>query len=867
MNKYEFDPITRESLEKLPTPLAVYQFIDKKVVTLLVSDGFLSLFGYDDRTEVIRIMDHDMYCDSHPDDVERISNEAYRFATEGGKYEAIYRTLVRNEPEYKIVHALGEHIFTDDGTRLAYVWYTEEGLYTYDDNSGSTCIDSSLSAALHSDSVAKASHFDYLTGLPSMTFFFELAEIHRNELLKADREAAVLFIDLGGMKYYNRKYGFQEGDKLLRDFSEILKDSFNAECCSRFGSDHFCVITDDEDIENKLNDVFSRFKSLGRSKSMPIHAGIYIDSAATLDISTDCDRAKYACDTLKNSYYSGFAYFKDSILQKADDRRYIINHLDEALANGWIKVMYQPIVRCANGKVSNEEALSRWIDPKKGPISPAVYIPILEDAGQIYKLDLYIVEQMLEKMKKQRDAGLHVVSESVNLSRVDFDSCDIVEEIRRRVDDSGIGRDMLNIEITESTLANDFDYMKSQIERFRELGFSVWMDDFGNGYSSMDVLQRVDFDLIKLDMRFLKEFDHNEKCKVILTQLIRMAIALGIETICEGVETKEQVDFLKEVGCTKLQGFYYCTPVNLEEIIERNRKGRQIGFEDPAEADYYSAISKVDLYDLNIFANEDKSAFEDYFNTLPMAVIETDDDSFTLVRCNSSYRAFMEKMFGYISLGSKVNFSDTEDRSGSGFMRALHDCGKNGDKMVLDESMADGSVIHAFIKRVAINPVTGIKALAVAVLDVLSGSNNSMSYTQIAKALLPDHIRLYNVDLDTNSYIEYKSDYPQGTMSAERHGEDFFGAGLEEAQKMIFHSDLSAFRISFTKENIMRSVYENGVYTIKYRVISDGEPIPVRLNAAIVSENGGPKLIIGVTNDRSYADRDAEQRKSDKEAL
>ena len=212
-------------------------------------------------------------------------------------------------------------------------------------------------------------------------------------------------------------------------------------------------------------------------------------------------------------------------------------------------------------------------------LPPSKFIPVLEEARLIYKLDLYVLDRVLEKMLAQKEAGLELVPQSLNLSRSDFDSCDIVEEICRRIDAAGIPRKMLSIEITESIVGSDFDFMKEQILRFKDLGFPVWMDDFGSGYSSLDVLQEIRFDLIKLDMRFLKRFHEGDESRIIITELVRMASGLGMEIIAEGVETKEQVDFLKEIGCTKLQGFYYGKAISFEELLERNRKGIQIGFE------------------------------------------------------------------------------------------------------------------------------------------------------------------------------------------------------------------------------------------------------------------------------------------------
>ena len=190
------------------------------------------------------------------------------------------------------------------------------------------------------------------------------------------------------------------------------------------------------------------------------------------------------------------------------------------------------------------EALARWIDPELGVLSPAEFIPDLEASCQSYKLDLYVLEEVLETIRFEEKNGLVVVPHSINLSRSDFDSCDIVEEIRKRVDAAGIRRELITIEITESIIGSDLEYMKSQIGRFRQLGFPAWMDDFGSGYSSLDVLQSIQFDLIKFDMSFMKKLNEGGSTQIVLTDLMKLASSLGVDTVCEGVETEEQVHFL-----------------------------------------------------------------------------------------------------------------------------------------------------------------------------------------------------------------------------------------------------------------------------------------------------------------------------------
>ncbi|MBQ7370915.1 MAG: EAL domain-containing protein, partial [Blautia sp.] len=274
-------------------------------------------------------------------------------------------------------------------------------------------------------------------------------------------------------------------------------------------------------------------------------------------------------------------YFDENMLIRIENYRYIINNLDRAIREHWIQVYYQPIVRAKSGMICDEEALSRWIDPIKGFLSPGEFIPILEGARLIYKLDLYVLDQILLKMQRQQQEGLYVVPQSLNLSRMDFDSCDIIAEICQRMDQAGISRDKLTIEITESVVGSDFEFIRKQIQKLQELGFKVWMDDFGSGYSSLDVLQDIHFDLIKFDMRFMHRFGEGDESRIILTELIHMAIALGIDTLAEGVETKEQADFLRETGCTRLQGFYYSKAISLEEILKRSREKTLPAYENP----------------------------------------------------------------------------------------------------------------------------------------------------------------------------------------------------------------------------------------------------------------------------------------------
>ncbi len=480
-----------------------------------------------------------------------------------------------------------------------------------------------------------------------------------------------------------------------------------------------------------------------------------------------------------------------------------------------------------------------------GYMSPAEFIPALEEAGSIYKLDLYVLEQVLEKLRMLRDLGLHIVPQSINLSRKDFTACDIVEEIRRRVDAAGISRDRITIELTESVIGSDFDFMKEQVARFQALGFPVWMDDFGSGYSSLGVLQSIKFNLLKFDMSFLQKLEEGDSGKIILTELMKMATALGVSTVCEGVETEAHVRFLREIGCSKLQGYYYSKPVPLEHLIEFQDKHPKIGYENPAESAYYEAIGCVNLYDLAVITNGDENSFQNFFNTLPLGIMEIKEGGIRFVRTNQSYRDFIRRFFGIDLSDNAAEYSDSPFGPGSAFMALVRSCCRDGNRAYFDEQMPDGSIVHSFARKIGTNPVTGVTAAAVAVLSITE-ANEGTTYASIARALAADYYNIYYVDLETDRFIEYSSPVGGEELAMERHGDDFFNASRRAAGR-IHEEDREPFYAAFTKENLLRELDEHGVYAATYRrLLEDGTAVYVHMKITRM-QPGGRHIIIGIS--------------------
>ena len=718
--KFSFDKRTQEILEHLTIPFAVYQYIDKRVVTIALSRGFCDEFGFRNLEDAYQVMDNDMYRATHPDDKTRVADAAYRFAAFDVPYDIVYRTRTLKDPNYIILHAYGRSIHPKPGVRLCLTWYAYEGLYSPEQGMYESVLNQTLDRFLTEESQYRGMYYDYMTGLPNMSYFYELAEAGRRSMREQRVDSVILFFDLTGLKQFNRRYGFAEGNRLIRAVAAILAKNFSSENCARFAQDHFAAFTREEGLEARLDALIAECAAANDGKTLPLRVGVYPDRIEEVEIGTACDRARLAADTRKKHPGSYYAFFDMAMMEEEKNRQGIIDNLDRAIAEGWIKVYYQSIIRSASGKVCNAEALARWEDPVRGMLSPASFIPILEDAVLIHKLDLYILRCVLRDLRYNKAHGIRSVPISINISRADFDACDMVREICAMVDEAEIDRKWINIEITESVIGRDFDYMKEQIDRFRGLGFQVWMDDFGTGYSSLDLLEKLPVDLIKFNMGFMRQFDSSRKNRVILTELMRMAMALGIDTVAEGVETQKQVTFLREIGCCRLQGFYYSRPYSAETFYDDVRRGVELIAEDAQESEYYAMISRINLHDpmgLTERKNEDGLYFS--LNILPMAILEMRGDIFTVVRCNHSYKEFLHRVYHMDMRDVDISNTVLEKQPAKEFIAAANRCAESGEWERLDDEYEDRVSVQAFVRRTAVNPENGAVALTVVILSVM----------------------------------------------------------------------------------------------------------------------------------------------------
>ena len=417
-----------------------------------------------------------------------------------------------------------------------------------------------------------------LTGLPSMSYFILRTEALLSTIVMRERKPSIGFITLPRIKQFNNEFGYAQGDELIRHMADSLRKAFPDRLLCSITGNQFGVMCYEDEIEPGMQVVSASLRSFKEGDLVACRAGFagHVEGESSISL---LDKARIAEKSIRDKPDMLYRLYDEQLDASVKFREYIVSHIDEAIGQGCLEVYYQPIVRTSTREICEEEALSRWRDPRHGMLAPCRFIPPLEESRQVYKLSLHVVRRVLADFERKRDAGVALVPVSVNLSRYDFEQCDMVQAIADLVDASGFSRDMLRIEITESAFAENQEFLKREVDRFRQNGFEVWMDDFGSEYSTLSLLQDLDFDLVKIDMQFMRNSEDSEKNLIIVSNIINMMSQMGVATLVEGVETEEHMGILRAMGCDKMQGFLFSKPMPLQSIIDKVLDGTARSFE------------------------------------------------------------------------------------------------------------------------------------------------------------------------------------------------------------------------------------------------------------------------------------------------
>ena len=415
---------------------------------------------------------------------------------------------------------------------------------------------------------------DDLTGIPNMRKFEEASRNYMETCLTNGIQPVYLTFNIEHFQTYNDRFSYAGGDQLLIRTAQVIETAFPGEPVARESGDNFAVLTTADDYLKRVAAVHENLRNAYPDETyLDIKVGAYKATDATRSARHAIDRARYAMRRLRNKENEFFIEYDEKMNKEYILKQYVLNNVEKAVREGYIQVYYQPVVWAKDGTIAGCEALARWIDPEMGFLSPGAFIPALEEGRQIHKLDLCIYEQVCKCIRSSIDQGLPVFATSLNFSRLDFELMDAVGELEALVEKYRVPKEYLHVEITESAVTKDVEGLKLAMKHLHDEGFAIWLDDFGSGYSSMNVLKDFDFDLLKIDMEFLKNFHNNENSRKIISSIINLADELHMLTLSEGVETEEAVDFLREAGCGRLQGYYYGKPMRYEEILEKIKDG------------------------------------------------------------------------------------------------------------------------------------------------------------------------------------------------------------------------------------------------------------------------------------------------------
>ena len=547
---------------------------------------------------------------------------------------------IRTNFSFGLKHIIGEFRKLSHGNKYCWVSLTIIPLKQTSDKELYLCCLTGLENKDVSEAfTGKKRHncYDQLTGLPSKAIFHEKV---RSLLSSSKQQYCVILFDINQFKLVNDFFGVHTGDRLLCHIASLLEEYFaasNESIYCRLEADRFavCCPFSETSCTVLIAHITNGIKACPLNFELAPYFGLYLPESTDLPVNIMCDRALLALQTIKGQFGTNYAFYEERLLQLLLEKQEITKHMEQGLQKRQFEIYLQPKVHLITNEIVGAEALVRWNHPTKGLLSPAKFIPVFEENGFIIQLDAFVWEETCRLLRKWFEEGRRLFPISVNVSRVDLLEPSFFQTITGLVEKYGIEPRLLNLELTETAYVKKYDEIKLITKYLQAYGFSVHMDDFGSGYSALNMLQDIAVDTLKIDLSFMSGFEESGRGRNILSSVIRMAKWLDLPVIIEGVETEEQVVFLKSIGCTVAQGYYFSKPVSVDKFeisLKENYPGEAApGSTSPATA----YVNKVNIEDFW----SPTSAFNLLFDALPeaSAIYEYHENNLELLRANDAY--------------------------------------------------------------------------------------------------------------------------------------------------------------------------------------------------------------------------------------
>lgn len=488
--------------------------------------------------------------------------------------------------------------------------------------------------------------YDILTGIYNKVKFFQVTK----EMLGRFPEEKFIYIrlDIEKFQLVNSFFGMAEGDRLLRQIAVGLKEEAKGKPCMTYGrieADIFglCVpFVDQESMIAVVEHSREQFSAYKLEFDIVPTFGFYVIEDKNLPVNDMDDRANLAAKKCKGNYIQSYAFYTEEMSEEIVKEQRVVNRMKKALEGEEFVLYLQPKYELQSNTIGGAEVLVRWNTPDNGMVSPGEFIPVFERNGFILKLDYYVWDKTCQLLSKWLKEGRDPFPVSVNISRVSLYNSKLVEVICGLVEKYEIPPRLLQLELTESAYTSNPKAIRDMMERFQKAGFTILMDDFGSGYSSLNVLKDIAVDILKIDMAFLSDSDRKGRSENILASVVRMAKWLKVPVVAEGVERKEQAAFLRSIGCEYVQGYYFARPMPIEDY-------ESLAFTQTVCKEKNEPAAELDATNLWNSTSQMELLFSNMLQAV--AVYEYEGDSFDVIRVNSAYY----DLFGYSDLDDTRN--------------------------------------------------------------------------------------------------------------------------------------------------------------------------------------------------------------------
>ena len=689
----------------------------------------------------------------------------------------------------------------------------------------------------------EAPRIDAATGLLGKEAFFDEAAAYLRH--SGARDVSIVCFDVDHFKLFNDLHGLDCGDELLRYLGRALALRFSpdgAQPLARLAADTFALCATGirpERVERILVDISSECPN---GIDAIVRAGVYRIEDPASPVSIMCDRAVIALRTVTGSYFDRVALYDPGMREALVLEREVVAGIESALREDRIELFLQPKCNIRTGKIVGAEALARWRHPERGIVAPGEFIPLIERNGLVRSLDLRVWEKTAAWIRGLIDEGVQPVPVSVNVSRADIYLVDVAAELHALVERYGIEPSLIEVEITESAYSERPDRIVAAFDELAERGFTVLMDDFGSGYSSLNMLKDINVDVLKIDMRFLDRDDR--RSKDIMESVIRMARWLDLPVIAEGVETREQVNFLLDVGCSYAQGYYYARPMEAAAFEALLTDGSKVQHEQCALQDARRPILDFrDLLHENTISDRMLSSIIG-----SVALYSYADGDLRLIRGNEAYRRLIatlgEGVNGAEEGGSLLPFVHDEDRDAlvAAAEETVRSCPDDGVEVVVRRMGTNGCHWHK-MRLFHLNTTNGSATVYGSVTDV----TERMEYME---ALRKSEQR-FEMTLEASGTVVFELDIPTRTARYSEFLQQAFGLAETVAnapegfieQGTVAEESIEDFRA------IYRDLYAGAPRTsaVVRAIMGDGSRAWNRVTLlAMPNEAGAPVKAVGL---------------------